>query len=731
MEKRVINIVMLLVLSSFGWINAVPPVAFYNKGAVQVATNGTMYVKGGMHMASEVVSGTVVSDAVVTQKGLTVLTGDFIHDASSNVFTTIYGASSNPVTGTVEFRGNTDQMVTTRLEAYTPAQTTPARLDQMDRSTQYLKFPNFKINNTKRVIITPSMGVSVNNLDFTSGRLRLKSDPIKDAEDYKAGVILGDQDASLLVEGSAIGYVDSIAGTVGSGNFMEIERNIVNNRGNITDWGDDPVRYVGFSTPLANMYFDYFTDHFVKDFRLVNEDSLQRRPWERFQPGLGYYIAVRNEPNTTTLNPKDFTRDGMYIQNKEFVFARTFYPDFFDEDGIDNHPWNYGWDPYKKENMGYEWQSGISMGGEKMPQEILSTGDVSIPNGLQYGYNYLGNPYTCALSTDALFRYWETEEGGKVNYDIDNGDFYPWIWVWSGQDGCRYLITKDDMNTLDMDNEEKVIPSQQLFVVLSKTRSSFTIPASARIHNPHRFLRRAEPLRNELLIEVRETGLDKRSRMAIGLRSWGKESGDDKSDVEIFEAEGKVNVKDATTPQIYARVPKTEGSSASIKLSINSLPEETVSTDLEFVPSKLNGTRKYEMKFRRWESLETDIVLLIDKKTGAQHNIREDGPYKFEAEFETGNNPDLYKRFTILFKNPNQIENSNICLRDAYFHGQTLHITNNKESDIGKSIQIYSTSGMLIYRNEINYAGTNTYELNLTEGVYIVKSGEMVKKIKK
>jgi len=731
---------MLLILSSFGWINAVPPVVFYNKGAVQVATNGTMYVKGGMHMASEVVSGTVVSDAVVTQKGLTVLTGDFIHDASSNVFTTIYGASSNPVTGTVEFRGNTDQMVTTRLEAYTPAQTSPARLDQMDRSTQYLKFPNFKINNTKRVIITPSMGVSVNNLDFTSGRLRLKSDKNSIAEH---------QDASLLVAGVAFGYQDSLKNVICSGNFMEIERNTFNIPGDVNSWTLGSRRAIGFAAPLKDMYYDYFSNHVVEDLRITPHPKWGyrlHRPWVRFTPGLGYFAAIRQVTNTEV--DGDYLEDGMPIINEKFVFGHTFYPDFFKpSDNVvselypcGSYPWNKGVDQYnncapltpstKGFPWEYEWQDGISMDnpeGVPQPQETLNTGDV--PVSLVAGSNYLGNPYTCALDVDALFEYWKNNCGAQYGYEVqEKGDnFYPWVRIWDGKiNNYLFLGYGDGMTTLD--GGERIIPAQQLFVIYANAAvlHDFKIPASARTHNPHRFMRAAQtPLRNELLIEVMQKEVIKGSRMAIGLRSWGKESGDDRSDVKFTPN------NDIHTPLIYATVPEKKGSATPVKLSINSLPEEIVSTDFDFVPMQIEGTYKYVMKFSRWESLETEIVLLRDNATGVLHNIRKDGAYEFEAKFETGEGSDFHKRFTIMFKYPNQIEDSNILPRDAYFYGQTLNIIYNQESDIRKPVEIYNTSGLLIYRNEINQTGTNSYELNLVEGVYIVRSGEMVKKIKK
>ncbi len=682
MKKRVTQSTVLLLLSFWGWINlsAAPPVVFYNKGAVQVSEPGKMYVKGGMHMNP---------GAAVTQNGLTVLTGDFIHDAFSNVFTTNYST----VTGTVEFRGNTDQMVTTRLEAYTPAQT-GGNSGKMDRKNMFLKFPDFKINNGNRVIVTPSMGVSVNNLIFDSeihgGRLRLKSDSnVQDPSarpDDDLFLENTDQDASLLVEGIAIGYKDSTKTVIGSGDYMEIERNVRYNRGRVADDDEpdpieDPMKFFGFSAPLNNIHLDYFTDHFVFDQRLNGgEGDYNSKRWNRFEPGVGYFIIIREVPHQhVNPRPQDNVVNGMYIQNEHFIFNRTFYPDFF----------TWGFPGYSEEGQ---------------PQEVLNTDNVTVP--LKTGENYLGNPYTCALDVKKLFAAW-------------NGLIKPEMKIWSGYGG-NWLTLTPDMSTTD--DPQPVIPSQQMFCVEGlEDKGNFEIPKSARTHNAQRYFRSNNTFRNELLIEVRDAELENFSRMVIGLRSWGELSGEDQSDSRFLQT------PDGVSPQLFAVVPHKDSSVPYDTLTINSLPEDVTSSDFDFVPSfKKKGNRKYIMNFRRQESLETEMAVLIDKKTKMEINIWETSSYEFYADMN-----DDTQRFAVLFKSPTQIEEANLRPRDAYLQNQTLYIIHNQESDIRKPVEIYNASGMLVYKNEIVQAGTNTYELNLAEGVYIVRSGEMVKKIRR
>jgi len=458
---------------------------------------------------------------------------------------------------------------------------------------------------------------------------------------------------------------------------MEIERNVIYNLGKVA--GTTGFKYFGFSAPLANMYLDYFTSHWVFDQRMnggAGDYDIHR--YHQFDPGIGYFVVIREQPNTTMTNPTDSIRDGLLIQTEHFLFNRTFYPDFW----------------------GWNWSASVTASDNPFPQEVLRTGDVTIPGGLKVGDNYLGNPYTCALDVNALFTAW----GSNIN---------PTMWIWSGQ-ASNWLVITQDMST--MDGAQKVVPSQQMFVVEGVNNlSTFTIPASARTHNAHRFLRSTDNSpHNELLIEVQDWELDNFARMAIGLRSWGKLSGDDGSDAKWIKNE------DTNVPQVYAVAPDDT-------LSINSLPEDTRSTDFDFVPAQIAGSRKYIMRISRQESLSTPMAVLIDKKENKEINLFENNTYEFFADMN-----DSTQRFSIRFapEGVNDMKDVKDNVREAYYQKQSLYITNNLESDIQKPVEVYNVSGQLVYRNEIQQAGTNSYELNLTAGVYIVKSGEMIKKIK-
>lgn len=653
MKKKICTVrtIRWLLLLAATTAPAAPPLVLHNKGGMRVATPGKMYVSGGIHVSG--------SSVAISQNGLTALTGDFMHDASGNVFTTDYSGS---VSGTLEFRGKTEQTVTTNLGVYSPAQSGSSS-GKMDKGTMYLKFPVFMVNNGSRVTVTPGMGVTANSLVLANGNLRLKSDL-----NGTGGL---DQDASLLVRQPVGDY---------SNGYMEIERSVKYTLGTVA--GTNNFKFFGFSAPLSNMYLDYFTDHWVFDPRTGKYNPLRQ---DRFSPGLGYYVVVRE--TTNPLAPKDYINDNLVIERENFVFERKYYPDFKD---------------------GY-WYASIPAEDKPNPQEVLNTEDVSPAGGLIVGDNYFGNPYTCALDIDALFDYW-------------GNDIKPTIWIWAGQAGNFLTVTKDISTA--MDGDRKVIPTQQMFVVEGvNTKADFRIPQSARVHNAHRFLRNGQSPQNELLVEVRDPELDNYARMAIGLRPWGKETGDDESDARFIKSD------DPYVPQVYAVInPVNPVNPVGMDtLSINSLPMETQQTDFEFLPAQIDGERKYTIHVTRQEGLQTEAAILIDKFTKREVNLFETDTYEFTADKTDNTN-----RFRIAFvpAGPNVLDDATMNPRQAYVAKQTLYITNNTENNLNGTVEIFNVAGISVFKDRITQRGTNTYPLNLPEGVYIVKSGELVRKIK-
>lgn len=638
-------------------------IRFVNEGEMWVASNGvtTLYVPNSMLM---------LPGAEITQSGRTNLDGDFLHNASGNVFTTDY-SNLLGITGVFAFSGkNYTQRITSTLPSYDP-QDGPAASGMMDRKNMYLSFPNVEIAN--HVAITPQMGVSTNNLLFNDANLLLQSDD----NAGNNGAVWSkskDQDASLLVYGTVSGY-----GTGGDDGYMEIERTVKANFGKSVTASSNRI---GFSAPLSNMYLDYFSDHWVYD--PMAKKFLTARNTQ-FVPGKGYFVFVREQSGQPD-HPEDNVDDDLHIQHTTFLFARNYYEDFLTR-----------------------YASVIPSADQIKPQEKLVT--TSVPVEMTAGDNYLGNPYTCAIDVATLFTSWGETWSTlspviRMKKEVD---------VWDGQ-ASNFLAITPDMSQLD--EGEKVIASQQLFVVNNTqgATSSLSIPANARTHNALRFLKNtAASYNNEIMLEARESRLGTYGRLVAGFRSWSTDRGDDPSDASFLPSQSGLS------PMLYTTA--TDGK----QLAISSLPNGTPYLDISFIAAdSLKGERTYQIKATRQESLQTESALLIDKLTGVEQNLFEYPEYEFTAQ--AGDSRD---RFRIVFS-PSAITNidgNEVTPRKIYAYNHQLHLIDFTDSDAGRDFRIYNTTGILVYQNKINHAGANVYDLNLIPGIYIVNYETMNVKI--
>ena len=640
-------------------------VCLYNTGKMYVGgepANTALRIEGSLRMKDS-----ASTELMVTQAGTTRLSGNFWHDALNHVFTNYADA---PTVGKIVFQGeNREQTITSSLLSYNLA-VGGDQTGATNRKTMFLNMPDVEVTNHVRLTVTPQMGVSVHDLLLTNGNIRLKSDAnvyMHMGTSDKADASSLEMDASLLVSGT-VSYASTSVNNAGG--HAEIERNLAYNLGRIA--GEEVTyKYVGFSAPLSNMYMDYFTNHWVYD--LTNNEYEIRR-YARFIPGRGYYLVVRGTPNPE--DPENYVKDDQIINTNSFVFNRSYYSDFL----------------YFHENE-------VSADDKQFPQEKLTTENCVIQGGLIEGYNYLGNPYTCALSIPEMFESWGMEWTTESEDNIT-----PKIWLWAGQSDNSLVVTPDMSTT---DGMETIIPSQQMFAIEAKqAQAEFAIPASARVHNPMRFLRANKVIQNELLLEIKDAELGNYSRVAIGLRSWGKPEGDDRSDAEMSVS------RDKLVPQCYAL------SSDNIELSINSLPEDTRKTDLHFIPAQYDGEREYLLQASRQYSMETEAVLLKDNLTGEIIDLRKTDSYVFSAHKDDPSN-----RFTILFapENVSGLDETNTTLLTCRYAKGELIVKGLQESDLNATLSIYDMQGRLLQQSAISDYPEQRMEIHGNNGLYIAK----------
>ena len=631
-------------------------VRFVNKGKMAVAPNGgtSLFVPYSMEM---------LPGAEVSQTGRTVLGGDFLHNATGNVFTTNYDNLPG-ITGVFAFSGNNGytQKITSTLTPYDPQSSYVSGM--MNKGNMSLSFPNMEISN--RVKVAPQMGISVRNLEFNGANLLLESD----ANGSNNGIDWAeskDQDASLLVHGIASGY-----GTDDNTGYPEIERVVKANFGQSISAISNRI---GFSAPLSNMYLDYFSDHWVYD---PQEKRYLTSRAAQFVLGKGYFVFIREKDGQkNNQHPEDDVDDRLTIQNTTFLFARNYYDDFLVRFG-----------------------ALLDTDDQVKPQEKLVTDNV--PVSIKTGDNYLGNPYTCAIDIEKLFTLWG--EDWQTNTPVIR--FKKEVDIWDGK-ASGFLKVTPDMSALD--NGEKVIASQQLFLVQSNqtVATGVSIPKGTRTHNAHRFLRSNESYNNEIMLEVRENKLGTYSRLVCGFRSWATDLGDDPSDASFKLSQSGLS------PMLYTTA--ADGK----QLSISAIPFETPYVDVSFIAAdSLRGERNYQLRATRQESLTTESAILIDKLTGTEQDLFQTPVYEFTSQ--AGN---FHDRFRIVFSpsQTNGVDKFESDMHRIYSVGNTLYLSGFLESDIDNPFAVYSTTGIVAYQNKISHAGTSTYELNLVPGIYVVR----------
>ena len=642
-----------------------PPVRFVNMGKMAVSpgpNNGTsLFVPHSMKM---------LCGAEVSQTGRTVLGGNFLHNSDGKVFTTVYDPSS-PLTGVFVFSGNNDytdyiQTITSTLTPYNPQEGSLVS-GMMDKSSMFLAFPNVEISSP--VKLTSQMGISVGNLEFKGASLLLESDK-NDGSIDDVWKLSKDQDASLLVHGSVSGY-----GTGGEDGHLEIERVVKANFGDSIKANSNRI---GFSAPLSNMYVDYFSDHWVYDPQ--NKKYITSRT-TRFEKGRGYFVFIREEDGQrNNQRPEDNVADSLIIQNTKFVFNRSYYPDFLDN-----------------------FSAQLREEDRTRPQEQLITEDVAV--SIKDGENYLGNPYTCAIDIEEMFTSWNEDwspEASGVRFNLEVG-------IWSGQ-ASNYLYATPDMSAIDkLDRDEKIIPSQQLFVVKAKTAipEGISIPRAARVHNAHRFLKSSGSNNDELMLEVREEKLGTYGRLVCGFRPWATLLGNDPSDASFTPSQSGLS------PMLYTTA--SDGK----QLSISALPFGTSYMDVSFIAAdSLRGERSYQLRATRQESLSTESAILIDRVTGIEQDLFQTPVYEFTSQSGT-----FQDRFRIVFSpsQTNGIDELESDMRRIYSVGNTLYLSGFSQSDVNQPFSVYSTTGSVVYQNTVSNEGTSSYELNPVPGIYIVK----------
>ncbi|MCC8144857.1 MAG: T9SS type A sorting domain-containing protein [Bacteroidales bacterium] len=616
----------------------------------------TLFVKGNILVEGERVS--------IDQNGVTTLTGDFINNVTSgNVF-----ESDN--TGLVEFNGTNIQYIG----------------GSADKSSNYIRFPNVRIENDSSVRISPSMGVEVNDLYLDRGRLVLQS-AVSDTSLRITEI------AHLLVRSGGSVVYNREPEIITEKGLIEVELALGDNFEN--------KRLIGFSSPYKRIYSDYFMFNFLSkpspaglfgdSNRLIVDISVPMNAGEGYIVGQG--IIQDENYFQEHLNPLWSEADYNDRYTEKFSFIRDFMPHSFGQ--------------YNTE-------------ADRFTGEEINITDVETPL-TQRGFNYVGNPYTTPLDLSSFVLETDVADEWGVTRSMDGtGELRNSFYVISGGTGVyneqtdkytftvSYLLGQAVGGTLT--NEE--LPSlqiapMQMFIVGKNADgvSNFRIPATARSHGPAPFLKNTGSFVDELLIESRDEDTQAYDRLCVVFRPNATLLSNDPYDaVKLFNYSGGVS-------QIYTQ------SSNDRKMTTNVISPQTKSLNLYLQPST-DRERQVSLTAYRLNSLASvSGVWLEDKSTREKINLLETPTYTFTSS--PTDDPD---RFVLHFSETGVAidypeETSELTI---FSFGNKVHVHGLEEQDLKALVSVSDIQGRILFQEKVGSFPEYTIEQYLAQGIYIV-----------
>ena len=630
-------------------IAASEPVVMYDVGASHIASGGTIYIPGSVRVTGSGVS--------IVQQGTTVLAGDFLNDVSANnVF------KDGATLGKYLFRGTAVQTIG----------------GTADKGTSFINFPNLEVNNSHSVELQSSMGMNVNDLHLTKGKLTLLSTANSGRQT---------ENAHLLVKGN-VSYSHA-AGSMADKGVVEVRLAVKGATENRTG------AFFGFSPPVSPMYSDYFAYNFLTSpdssgFFGVREQTI-RAPEFALQPGVGYFVG--QDVMTTDL---DAGWGQNHAGNSPDIAERM-------TDLLVINRWLWS-----QTSLCY---NAPAIAGN---HEKLHTADITVT--LNKGFNYLGNPYTSPLDlSDLLSVASSPDVWGVTRNNIDGSQLYTGLWVFHTGSSIvvdsalqvfsingSFLVNQAVGSTTNPDDE--LISPMQMFIVWSEQDNvTMTIPKSRRTHARSNFLRSERTVTDELLLEVTDHDTESFDRVCVVFRPDARIASDDPYDAD------KLFNKSGGNSQLYTQC--SDGNA----LTVDVRSSNTREMPLYLKPA--NVAREATISASRLESL-TDIktVLLYDRKEDIEVNLNQ-ASYTFTTE-----PGDTEQRFELRFQTEQtHIEAPVYSTVSAYYHAGELILDGLADIDSGAYLHVYNVEGKAVSANRITVDGT-TYSqpLTLHAGVYMV-----------
>ncbi len=322
-----------------------------------------------------------------------------------------------------------------------------------------------------------------------------------------------------------------------------------------------------------------------------------------------------------------------------------------------------------------------------------------VTQGREYfdGWNLAGNPFTSAI------------DWNSVTYNgVENGIYY-----YNGTNYSYYIpgggTTSWDIGT-SVNNGSQYIPSGQGFMVKvantgSTHSTTFTVPASARMHNTQSYWKNVVSVPNLLKFNIEKDAYTDEAIVRT-LPEGATEGHDAKYDAY------KMFSWDNTKPQIYSL-----NNDLTLSQAINSLPEISKN---KVIPLGIYIGKAGEYTINNLENnFEGFTVFLHDILTDTYTEMVTSASYTFNSEPGTYNN-----RMELVFEksnsNINKTDEHNVLLfpnpNKGSFYLSVNNITDNYR------VEITTVTGQVIYQNKFYEKGTNEIKINtVSNGIYFVK----------
>ena len=645
-------------------------VRFVNMGKMSVDQNPgngntatSLYVPNAMLMTGNNVG--------VVQNGVTSTGGNFHNNVTSG---NIFVPSS---TGKFRFCGTEQQWIQ----------------GTANRAYNFIDFPNVEVENMESVSLASFMGMSAGNMYLKAGRFILRSTEVSSTESQLAHL--------LVKSGKTVSTNPEVSLPPLSKGVVEVELALGEGRSS---------KFFGFSSPFKKMYADYF---FFKVLLAPTNASYFgpsniHDPCYALQSGKGYFVGHDVFPHSTSSEIMQYYPPIEGYESAVFSNRVT--------DMLRLNRWHFD-----LSNPGIALASAAP---DAYSGEQIHTQGVEVT--LEYGYNYLGNPFTAPLRMDKLLAAVSNPaaDGWKITRsldDADNADLYAKIWVpnsanstshvpntYSFTFNCSFLVGQEQGSTLlESGNGEIQVEPMQMFVVWAeKNNVKITIPESERTHGNANTLKSASYTPDdELLIQVKDTDSGAIDRFCVLFRERASTNPWDTYDAsKLFNRSGGVS-------QIYSRTPAGED------LSVNEVNTTLESMELNLQPCFVE--KEVELTAHRLETLHSpSVVLLEDLLTGEITDLQQTGLYRF-----TTRPGDMEERFVLHFRTQTGIENTSLKDIRVFHYNGILKLAGLTDMDTGSRIGVYDVQGRDVFSGIIPNGAGGTFETPLTviPGVYIVK----------